>query len=135
MFGIVNSAMSIVTKKIGKQLYAYLATREGKRVVHKYLGSIGDPKVEKMILDKKETTSVPERFRTLFWDTNLHNIQVKRNARYIIERVLELGNLDALNWLQRAYTVQNILDVLNTSRALSEKSRLFWMLWFGVEDA
>ncbi len=127
--------MSIVTKKIGKKLYAYLATREGKRVVHKYLGSIGDPKVEQMILDQKETTSVPERFRTLFWDTNLHNIQIKRNARYIIERVLELGNLDALNWLQRVYTVQNILDVLNTSRALSEKSRLFWKLWFGVEDA
>lgn len=127
--------MGIVTKKIGNKVYAYLVNREGKRVVHKYLGSINDPEVEKMMLDQKETTSVPERFRSLFWDTNLHNIHVKRNARYVIERVLELGNLDALNWLQRVYTVQNILDVLNTSRALSEKSRLFWKLWFGVEDA
>lgn len=127
--------MGIITKRIKSRQYAYLVNREGMRVVHRYLGSVADPEVEKMIMDQKETTAVPERFRNLFWDTNLSNIHVKRNARYIIERVLELGSLDALNWLQRVYTVQNILEVLNTRRGVSEKSRIFWKLWFGVEDA
>lgn len=127
--------MGIVTKRIKNRSYAYLVTREGKKVAHRYLGPGGDPAVEKMIINQKETHSVPERFRTLFWDTNLKNIHIKRNARYIIERVLELGNLDAVNWLQRVYTVQNILDVLSTIRGISDKSRTFWNLWFGAEDA
>jgi len=130
-----NVYMSILIKKIGNKSYAYFVNREGKRVVHKYVGSIEDPKVEKMILDKKEITAVPERFRSLFWDTNLENIHVKRNARYIIKRVIEIGTLDAFNWLQRGYTVQNILDVINTGRDISEKSRNFWKLWLGAEDA
>ncbi len=127
--------MGIITKRVKNRRYAYLVTREGKKVVHRYLGSADDPAVEKMIIDQKETTAVPERFRNLFWDTNLKNIHVKRNARYIIERVLELGNLEALNWLQRVYTVQNILEVLSTRKGISDKSRTFWKLWFGVEDA
>ena len=127
--------MAIITKKIKNRSYAYLVHREGKKVVHKYLGPATDPSVEKMILNQKETTAVPERFRTLFWDTDLKNIHMKRNARYIIERILEFGSLDALNWLQRVYTVQNIIDVISTGRGMSERSRIFWELWFGVEDA
>jgi hypothetical protein len=126
--------MNVVTKKIGKREYTYLVVREGKKVVHKYLGPADEPKVIKIISDKKETTVVPERFRPLFWDTNLSKIHIKRNARYIIERVLEFGNMDAIEWLQKVYPLQTIIDVLNMSRIITEKSRNFWLIWFGVTD-
>jgi hypothetical protein len=126
--------MNIVTKRIGKREYTYLVIREGKKVVHKYLGPLDDPKVVKIISDKKETTVVPERFRPLFWDTNLSKIHIKRNARYIIERVLEFGNMDAVKWLQKVYPIQTIIDVLNMNRIITEKSRNFWLIWFGVTD-
>jgi hypothetical protein len=127
--------MNVVTKRIGKGEYAYLVVREGKKVVHKYLGPADDPKVIKIISDKKETTVVPERFRPLFWDTNLSKIHIKRNARYIIERVLEFGDMDAVKWLQKVYPLQTMIDVLNMSRIITEKSRNFWLTWFGVTDA
>jgi hypothetical protein len=127
--------MSLVTKKIGKGEYAYLVTREGKKVVHKYLGPVGSPQVQKKLAEKREISIVPERLRSLFWDTSLRNIQIKQHARYIIERVLEFGDLDALEWLQRVYPTQTIIDVLSVSRAISEKSRNFWEIWFGVERA
>jgi len=127
--------MSLVTKKIGKGEYVYLVTREGKKVVHKYLGPADRPQVKKKFAEKKDASMVPERFRSLFWDTSLGNIQIKRHARYIIERVLEFGNMDALEWLQRVYPTQTIIDVLTVSRSISEKSRNFWEIWFGVEHA
>jgi hypothetical protein len=126
--------MAIIMKTVKNRSYAYMVNREGRKVVHRYLGPAGDPAVEQMILNKKETASVPGRFRALFWDTDLKKIHIKKNARYIIERVLEFGEMDALGWLQRVYTVQNILDVLNTGRGVSKKSRTFWRLWFGDED-
>ena len=127
--------MSVITKAIGKRKYSYLVLREGERVVHKYLGSPDNPLVAKIASLKKETSVIPERFGSLFWDTSLSNIHIKRNARYIIERILEFGDADALEWMQRVYPVQIIIQVLYLSRAVSEKSRNFWSIWFGVEDA
>lgn len=127
--------MGIVMKVISGRKYAYLVRREGERVISKYIGPASSPEVQKALSEQREVASVPERLRSLFWDTDIRNVHLKRHARYIIERMLEFGSLDAVNWLQRVYTVKNILDVLDSSRALSEKSRLFWRLWFGVENA
>jgi hypothetical protein len=126
--------MALITKVVGRKSYAYLSAREGKRVRHRYIGPTGDPAVEKIISALRETTSVPERFRSLFWDARLEDIHLKRNSRYIIEKVLELGSLDAVNWLQGIFTIQKIKEVLADSRGLSPKSRIFWSLWFGLEN-
>ncbi len=75
------------------------------------------------------------KFRqSLFWDTDPLIIDTQKHAVYIIERVLEFGGLDAVEWLQRVYPVQTILDVLNLSRNISDKSRNFWKIWFGAQD-
>lgn len=127
--------MAVIIKKIGKNEYAYLAIREGKKVVHKYLGSVNDPQVERIVSGKTELSRIPERFRSLFWDTTLENINIKKHARYIIERVLEFGDLNAIKWLQRVYPVKVITDFMNISRGITERSKSFWMIWFGVNDA
>lgn len=127
--------MSIITKKSGKRRYAYLAVREGKKVVHKYLGPANDPDITKIIFEKKETLVIPERFKSLFWDTGIDKIHINRNARYIIERALEFGGLDSLEWLQRVYNVQKIIEVIHSSRNLTDKSRNFWKFWFRAANA
>jgi hypothetical protein len=120
--------MSIIRKTIGGRDYVYLVFREGDRVVQKYLGPAGSPKVARILTAKMEIAGVPQRLYPLFWDTNPVKINLRRNARYVIERVLELGDMDAVSWLQRVYAGEKIIDVLNMSRALSDKSRLFWKL-------
>ena len=53
-----------------------------------------------------------------------------KNARYVIERVLELGGLDALQWLQRNYPTRRIVETLEISRKITTKFRNFWTIWF-----
>ncbi len=96
--------MKLITKKIGNGEYLYLVFREGKKVIHKYLGPANKPQVAKLMMNKKEVSIIPERLKYLFWDTSLNKIHIRQNARYIIERVLELGDIYALEWLQRVYT-------------------------------
>lgn len=127
--------MSVAIKKIGRGEYAYLVKREGGKVVHTYLGPANSPQVKKRLAGIEEVSSIPDRFRPLFWDASPVNIHIKRNARYIIERVLEFGDSEAIAWLQKVYTTRTIIDVLNASRALSDKSRNFWEIWFEVENA
>lgn len=126
--------MSIVLKG-SRRKYAYLASREGGKVVHRYLGPVDDPRVAKIVSAKKEAVSIPGSLRSLFWDTRTENIHIRKNARYIIERVLEMGGIEALRWLQRVYPFRTIIDVLETSRVLTGKSRNFWRIWFGADDA
>ena len=124
--------MKIITKVINNKKYAYFVKREGNKVLHKYLGSVNNPAVAKIIQSQAETASVPAGLSYLFWDTRIENIQIKQHSRYIISRILELGYMKAVKWMQRVYPVSEIVDVLFLSRTLDDKTRNFWNLWFEV---
>lgn len=79
-------------------------------------------------------TEIPDKLRTLFWDTDIKNIHIKQHAKYIIERILEYGDMDAIRWMQGIYPLEIIIEVLKFSRQISDKSRNFWRIWFGCED-
>jgi len=130
-----TGSMAVILKKIGSRSYAYLAVREGGRVVHRYIGAADGARSKRMMSEYREASTVPETIHGLFWDADPSDLQLRRHSRYIIERILLLGDLDAVAWLQRAYRVRRILEVARTSRALDERSRSFWLLWFGGEIA
>ncbi|WKZ32816.1 MAG: hypothetical protein QY316_13055 [Thermodesulfobacteriota bacterium] len=83
----------------------------------------------KEIIFIKET-AVPSEFYSLFWDVDPEKIDLEKNARYVIERVLELGDLKALKWIQMLYPTGLIVEILKTSRKISPKSKNFWTIWF-----
>jgi hypothetical protein len=124
--------MSIVIKN---KKYAYLAYRSGERVAQKYLGLLSDPAVAEKVKELQREKTIPDEFRYLFWDTSTAEIDPKKNARYIIERVLEMGGLDALQWIQRLYPTRLIVETLETSRKVSPRSKNFWTIWFGKGHA
>ena len=70
------------------------------------------------------------RFRqSLFWDVDTKTIDLKKHARYIIERILDLGNDQEIKWLVHYYPPELIKDALNRSRGvLHEKTKALWML-------
>jgi len=127
--------MSMVTKKIGNREYVYLAYRSGKKIIQKYLGPASDPEIEKKKKAREETKRIPERFYALFWDVDPRRVDIKQHARYIIERVLEMGGLDALFWIQRVYPTGLIIETNGMSRKISARSRNFWNIWFGAGNA
>ena len=75
---------------------------------------------------------IPQHLQLLFWDTNLEDFDPAAYPFYTIERVLEYGDEDAVGWLRRAFTHEQILDVLRTDRHLTPLSANFWALIFGV---
>ena len=70
------------------------------------------------------------KFRqTLFWDVDPQTIDVKKHARYIIERVLELGEPREVGWLFQKYPKREIRRVMNLPRSqVSPKSKALWSL-------
>lgn len=71
------------------------------------------------------------RFRqSLFWDVDPKTIDPKRHARYIIERILDLGDLKETKWLAHYYSPALIKETLHRSRVIHEKSKSLWRLLF-----
>ncbi len=69
------------------------------------------------------------KFRqSLFWDTNPDKIDVEKNAQYIIERVLDLGNDKEVSWLWQTYDKSLLKKVILKSRCLMPESKKLWTL-------
>ena len=69
------------------------------------------------------------KFRqTLFWDTNPKKIDTKKNAQYVIERILDFGNDKEVRWLYNFYDKSLLKKVVSKSRSLMSETRNLWML-------
>ncbi len=69
---------------------------------------------------------------SLFWDAE--KINPGKNKRFIIERILELGDVDDFRWAVSFYTKEDIKNALLKSRKLSKKSANFWKAYFNINS-
>lgn len=75
---------------------------------------------------------LPKNFNRYFWEIDATRLDTKKRAYYIIERILEYGDTDAVKWMFQTYQKNIIVDVLKTSRALSLKSANYWTIIFNT---
>ncbi len=69
------------------------------------------------------------KFRqTLFWDVNPQKIDAKRNAQYIIERILDFGRDDEVRWLWNFYDKRLLKKIVGKSRCLRPRTKALWTL-------
>jgi hypothetical protein len=70
--------------------------------------------------------------KQIFWDTNLKQINIKKNSPYVIGRILEYGDLSQINWMFRQYSSSQIKKILISTRNLTPKSANFWADYYGI---
>lgn len=69
------------------------------------------------------------KFRqALFWDTNPKKIDVKKNAPYIIERVLDFGRDNEVRWLWKTYNKTLLRKTVSRSRSLRPDTKNLWTI-------
>lgn len=76
---------------------------------------------------------LPSYTYRFFWDVDPATLDVSAYRRYVVERLLELGDVPAVRWLLANFSPNEIIDVLRTSRRLSRLSANFWAVYFGVD--
>lgn len=62
----------------------------------------------------------------LFWDTNPKNIDPKKNAQYIIERVADFGEDAEVRWVWNFYGKPLLRKVIEKSRCLRPETKNLW---------
>ncbi|NLI79596.1 MAG: hypothetical protein GX442_24530 [Candidatus Riflebacteria bacterium] len=70
--------------------------------------------------------------RALFWDVDPQTLDLKKHARFVIERVLQFGRPEDLRWLLGAFDEEAIVGAVRASRRLDRKTATFWAVHFGI---
>ncbi|MCF7833862.1 MAG: hypothetical protein K9L98_02675 [Candidatus Pacebacteria bacterium] len=69
---------------------------------------------------------------TLFWDTDISKIDFKKNKKYVIERILDFGNQEEIQWMHKEYSQDDVKDTLINSRVLGSRSKNFWEHYYNI---
>lgn len=79
---------------------------------------------------KSQEQHIPLFLKKYFWDTDISKLSRTKHATYIIERILEFGDKNAVTWLRETFSERMIVSVLHHTRRISDRSRNFWKLIF-----
>ena len=76
-----------------------------------------------------------ESFKNLFWDYKLEDIVSNLDNDIVIERVLELGDIEDFIFLYKNIPKEKFIDFIKRKgfKKLSKRSLNFWSLYFGIK--
>lgn len=75
---------------------------------------------------------LPKYLAQFFWDIDFAKLDPKIRAQYVVERILEMGNIEAVRWVFKQYTKDTIKRVVCQSRAISKKTANYWSLMLDI---
>ena len=118
-------------RKSRRQVYRYV--RAGRlppcgRVLGQWLFATAD-------VERCASGQVPRSLRRFFWDARLSDLSVDRHRDFILGRLLEFGDRQALRWLSHTFPRRAIVDFLSEygPALLSKRAWVFWSLAYGLE--
>jgi hypothetical protein len=75
---------------------------------------------------------LPLTLRPFFWDIDTESFEPQAYPDYTIERILEIGTPEAIEWLEHQFSEEQIKVVIRTTQRLSPKSANFWALVYHI---
>ncbi len=80
-------------------------------------------------------SSIPVGFSPYFWEIeDVSVIDIEKHSFFIIERLLNEGNEETVNWLFASYSEEEIKEVVLSSRRLTEKTAYCWKNFFNLKS-
>lgn len=79
---------------------------------------------------KRNSKKIPVRFKKYFWDCDFMLLNFEEYDFFIIERIINFGNMDSLKWLLSMVDYKKIKIVVEKSRNLNRKTRNYWKTVF-----
>ncbi len=77
---------------------------------------------------------IPKLLNTSLWDVDTSKLDIQEHKGYIIERILEFGDVPEINWMFSTYKKQDIVEILKKSKRISEKSGNFFYKILNLEE-
>lgn len=77
-------------------------------------------------------TSLPRSLHRYFWDVEVAKLNPQRRSQYVIQRLLEMGDVKAVRWVRRNFSEEQIKETVKKRRGFSPKTASFWQLFLNI---
>lgn len=77
-------------------------------------------------------TNIPSKIKSLLWDIDISTIDLDKHYKFIIERVIEYGDIEEVKWMQSTFSKDQIIETLKTSKRISAKSGNFFAIKYNL---
>ena len=76
--------------------------------------------------------TIPDFLRPYFWDIDVASFDPDAYPEYTIQRLLERGGDQAIEWLQQQFSRERIAGVLRTSATMNATAARRWAAVYGI---
>jgi hypothetical protein len=72
--------------------------------------------------------NLPKSFKKFFWDCEFNQLDINQHQEFILKRLMEFGNIDAIRFILSEISLKDASQLLNTKgkSVLSHRNFLFW---------
>jgi hypothetical protein len=67
-----------------------------------------------------------------FWDVAIETVDIKKNRKFVIERLLRFGRPKEVLWILGHYTSQEIVEVVQQSKTIDARTATYWAAHFTI---
>ena len=75
---------------------------------------------------------LPLSLYKFFWDVDASKVNPVKSAQYVINRLLDKGDLEAVRWILHTYPRESIKETLKHRLDFSPKTAVFWSRYLSV---
>lgn len=76
--------------------------------------------------------TLPPEFHRFFWDIDASKLNPQEKPFYVINRLLDKGDLVAAKWVLKTYPRDDIVDTFKTMRDFSPWNGNFWANYLNI---
>ena len=76
--------------------------------------------------------TIPKSLHQFFWDVNIKKLDPRNKPYFIINRLLEKGDIEAAKWVRKNFTKNQIVFTIKKFRDFSLRNGSFWSLMYKV---
>ena len=76
-----------------------------------------------------------ENIKQFFWDIDIDSLDREKHKQYIISRMFNFGDDEAIKWVKEEYSDSEIEFVARNSRNFTKKSAEFLKNVYGLEES
>lgn len=81
----------------------------------------------------KKNATLPQFLRPYFWDVKFEDVDITKNPQFVLKRIIDRGDTDALLWALDRFNANDIKNLVLTSRDLSRRTANFWALIMNID--
>jgi len=77
-------------------------------------------------------TTIPPELHRFFWDIDADKLNPGEHPLYVINRLLDKGDVQAVRWVRKSFPEEIIIETIRTRRDFSPKTISFWIQYYSI---